>query len=255
MHNAAEWILRRFTSNERAASIVGDLVEIGERKGVLWFWLSLCGVVLSLVWRQPLAFIAAFYAGAWTFGWFMMANCSIHSLHCAAGLWYRTFGPLVFTASTLWALFSYAAIRYGILDRTTQLSVVWASLITTVIYFWWQPLVLGLCVAAALFIVLASILRSNFRGEALALLIAVAVGASVRFLALMSVALYQLYLGRHVRILLWGDREIQEHPSLSWAYISVVALSLLVATSVWSRMHDWLMRRQRLESEVDGQSI
>jgi hypothetical protein len=257
MRNAsiAEWILCRITSKKRASSIVGDLVEIGERKGTLWFWLSLCGVVLASVWRQPLAFVAAFYAGGWTFGWFMMANCSIYSLHCATGLWDRAFGTLLFTASTLWALFSYAAIRYGVLDRTAQLSVVWAGLITTVIYFWWQPVVLGLCIAAAFLIVLTSILRSSFRREALALFISIAVGAAVRFLAVIPAGLYQYYLGRHFHIPVWGGPEVREHPSLGWVYIGTVALSLLVATSVWSRMHNWLMRRQRLESEVESQSI
>ncbi len=62
MHSAsiAEWIVGRFTSGKRAASIVGDLLELESQNGALWFWLSLARVVLALAWRWPLAFVAAF---------------------------------------------------------------------------------------------------------------------------------------------------------------------------------------------------
>lgn len=254
MHSAAiaEWILSRFTSNERAASIVGDLVEIGERKGALWFWLALCGVVLSLVWRRPFAFIAAFYAGGWTISLFTMANCSIYSLHCASGLWYRAFGPLIVITSTLWTLFSYTAIRYSVLDRMTQMTFVWAGLFTIAIYFWWQPVVLGLCIAAALLVVVACIFRSSLRRDALVLVMSIVVGAAARFFAVIVVGFYQEYLGRRLHIL-WGGREVREHPSLLWVYLCTVVLSLLVATWVWSRMYHWLAQ-QRSEAEANGQS-
>lgn len=83
MRNAstAEWILCRLTSRERAASMIGDLVEIGERRGTLWFCLSLAGVAFSLVWRRPLAFAAALYAGAWTFGEFINTADTIYVRH------------------------------------------------------------------------------------------------------------------------------------------------------------------------------
>ncbi len=38
----ADWLLRRVASKEQAASIVGDLVEISPRKGIVWFWLAVC---------------------------------------------------------------------------------------------------------------------------------------------------------------------------------------------------------------------
>ena len=41
----AEWLLRLFTTPERAVSVVGDLMEAGQR-----FWLNVAGTVLSLVW-------------------------------------------------------------------------------------------------------------------------------------------------------------------------------------------------------------
>lgn len=128
---------------------------------------------------------------------------------------------------------------------------VWAGLVTAVIYFWWQPVVLGFCVSAALLLVLASILKSNLRKEGLVVLVSVALGAALRYLAIIPAGFYQFYLGRRLHIL-WGDREVRDHPSLGWVYLCMVVLSFLAATTVWSRMHDWLMRSRTLELDVDG---
>jgi hypothetical protein len=253
MHNAsiAEWILCRLTGKERAVSMVGDLVEIGERKGAVWFWLSLAGVALSLVWRRPPAFFGALYAGLWTFGEFINTTDTIYVRHYPYGFWDHAFGPLIFAGSTLWAMFIYAVIRYGASDRTMQITFIWAGFVTTVIYFWWQPVVLGLCIAAAVFVASAAILKGSLRKESLVVLASVAVGSALRFLAVIPVGLYQNFLGRRLHIL-WGGREVREHPSLMWVYLSSVVLSFLVATSLWSRMHTRLMRSRKLETELDG---
>ncbi len=246
----AEWVLRRLASPERAASMVGDLVEIGEQRGPLWFWFSLAGVALSLAWRRPLAFVATLYAGVWTFGWFMNTTDTIYSQHYPQGLWNNAFGPLILVGSTLWAAFLYVAIRYGVLDRAAQMTFVWAGLITAVIYFWWQPVVLGLCIAVALLLVSASMAKRSLREEALVVLVSVALGSAARFLAIIPAGLYQNFLGRRLHIL-WGSREVQEHRSLLWAYLCMVVLSFLASTSVWARLHNWLMRSHRLDLEAD----
>jgi hypothetical protein len=253
MHKAsiAEWILCRLTSKDRAASMVGDLVEIGERKGVAWFWLSLAGVALSLTWRRPPAFFAALYAAMWTFAEFINTADTIYVRHQPQGFWDHAFGPLIFVGSTLWAMFIYAAIRYGASNRTVQVTFIWAGLVTTLIYFWWQPVVLGLCIAAAFVLALASILKSSLRKESLVVLASVAAGTMLRYLSMFPVGYYQRFLGRRLHIL-WGGREVQEHPSLMWVYLSSAVLAFLVATSLWARLHNRLMRSKRLESELDG---
>lgn len=246
-----EWILCRLTSKERACSIVGDLVEIGERKGALWFWLALAGVVFSSSWRPFLAFVVAFYAGAWTFSWIVIAGCSIYSPHCPPGRWEAVLGALGLSGNTLWAASLYAAIRYGVLDRTTQISMLWAALFAVVIYFWWQPVVLGSCIAAALLVISVSIAKRSLRRASLVVLVCISAWSALRFLVFVPGALYQNWLGRRLHISLWGSTEVQEHPSLGWVYFCMMVLSFLVATSVWSRLHNWLMRSQRLKSEVD----
>jgi hypothetical protein len=48
----AEWILSRATTPERAATIVGDLVEGAESHGTVWFWLSVIQTAFSLFPRR-----------------------------------------------------------------------------------------------------------------------------------------------------------------------------------------------------------
>jgi hypothetical protein len=103
MHSAsiAEWIVARFTSEKRAASIVGDLLELKPQKGPLWFWISLARVIVALGWRRPLASIAAFYAASWAFGGFQMAIWGIHAQHRPPDPWIGVFGVLS-TAGPFW---------------------------------------------------------------------------------------------------------------------------------------------------------
>lgn len=229
--------------------MVGDLVEIGERKGRLWFWLSLAGVVFSAAWRRPLAFIAAFYAGMWAVAGLQMAIVGIHAQHRPPEYpWVPIFMALAMVGSALWAMSFYAAIRYGLQDRASQIAFAWTGLFTTVIYLWWQPVILGVCIAAALF--LAAVCLSN--GERRRSLLVVAVSVA----ALLGAETLTAFIGsRYQHFLLpgpWGTREFQEHPSADWVYGCMLVSSFLAATAVWSHMRNWLMRSQRLESEVDG---
>jgi hypothetical protein len=249
MHTAstAEWILCRLTTKERAASMVGDLVEIAKQKGKLWFWFSVAGVALSLFWRRPIAFFAAFYVGSWTLNLFMMAAISIYSQHLPPASWMNMFNALVLVGSTECALSIYAAIRYGLQERITQMALIWTGLVTTVIYFWWQPVVLGVCIAVSVFIATVSMLTDKRRMELLVVFLAVLIASATRWLAMLPAAYYQYYLGRHLHIY-WGSREVQEHPSVIWAAFCMMILGTWMATTAWSRMHNWLMRKQMLES-------
>jgi len=49
--DAAEWILSLTTSQDRAASIAGDLAEQARLYGARWFWSSLIRTTGSLAWR------------------------------------------------------------------------------------------------------------------------------------------------------------------------------------------------------------
>jgi hypothetical protein len=238
--SSSEWILCRFTSQERAAAMVGDLVEIEKQKGRLWFWFSVAGVALSLFWRRPIAFIAALYAGSWTLYCFQMAMHGMYALHRIpdgrpSAIVFDVIG---IAGSTLCLLSIFAAIRYGIQERTTQMALAWTALIAAVIYFWWQPVILALCVGAALCILAASMWTSERRMESAVVLVAVAIGCAARFLFLIPAALYQRFLYGG----LWGTKEMLEHPSVAWVGFSMIILSCWVATSAWSYLRGLHLR-------------
>jgi len=246
--STAEWILCRLTSKERAAAMVGDLVEIEKQKGRLWFWLSVAGVALSLFWRRPIAFTAAFYAWAWTSGRFEMAIYGINAQHRPPEYpWMPVFNVLMLAGSTLCGLSFYAAIRYGLQERSAQLALAFAGLVTAVIYLWWLPAVLAACIAAALVIASASILKSKLRKESLVVLVAVSINYAALFLTMFLLRLYQHYLHPGP----WGIQDYREHPSLGWLGSCMMVLSLWAATTAWSRMRGWLMRSQSLESRSE----
>jgi hypothetical protein len=48
----AERILALVTSRDRASSTVGDLMEIAQTRGVVWFWADILRTALSMAWRD-----------------------------------------------------------------------------------------------------------------------------------------------------------------------------------------------------------
>ncbi len=226
--------------------MVGDLVEIERQKGKLWFWLSVAGVALSLFWRRPIAFVVAFFAAAWMFGRFEMAIIGMNAQHRPPEFWMPVFNILWFVGSILWAVSLYAAIRYGLQERSAQLALGFAGLVTAVIYLWWLPAVLVACIAAALVIATASVLNGKLRKEMLVVLVAVSLGYVALYLAMFPVWVYQ-----HSHWI-WGSEEMRAH-SVFWGWLDfcVIVLSLWATTTAWSRMRGWLMRSQSLESRSE----
>jgi hypothetical protein len=47
----AEWILGLVSNRDRAACAVGDLVEAGAQRGVVWFWSRILRIAASFLWR------------------------------------------------------------------------------------------------------------------------------------------------------------------------------------------------------------
>jgi hypothetical protein len=248
----AEWIVGQFTSENRAAAIVGDLLELKPRKGPLWFWLSLARVVLALAWRRPLAFVVAFYAAGWAFGAFQMAIFGIHAQHRPPEHpWIPVFSVLSAAAIILLFVLVYAAICYGFRDRVTQLALALTSSATAVIYYWWLPAILMACITLSICAVVVSILSSEYCRAALVLLAAVVVGFGGGLLTMYLGAQYQhfVYPGP------MGSREMREHPSVGWMYLCMIFATAWMMTTACSRMHRSLMRKQSIDSENQRMSI
>lgn len=240
----AEVVLCRLTSRSRATAIVGDLIEVAaQKKSSLLFWSSFARVALSLMWRPLLSFVTAFYVGLWLFGSFVTVADTTQARRYPPSAWEPAFAPLIFFASTSWAAAIYLASRYSPKDRTAQLAFGWACVVSATILFWWKPIILWLSVLLALLLICLSILDRRFRREGLAVLISLLFGSLLRFWAIVMGGLYQYYLGRHLGIL-WGSKEVQDHPSLGWVFLLATILMFWMTTAIWIRLHDWAVRTE-----------
>jgi hypothetical protein len=242
----AEWIVSRFTSRSRAASVVGDLVEVKPHKGVFWFWASLAGIILSLTWRSFVALMVAFYAAAWAFAGFQMLLYGIHAQHRPPVSWMPAFAILGGSGSLLWMLLMYAVIRYGVQDRSAQLTLVWVCLVTAVICFWWQPIALSLCIALSICAVSISVAKKENRWAVSTLLGATTAGFGCALLSMFLAGRYQhfIYPG------LMGDKEMREHPSIGWMSFCLLLTTTWITTATYARMHRWQAKSKAIDMEL-----
>ena len=242
----AEWILRRITTRERAAAIVGDMLESEGTRGLLSFWIAVSGVVVSQLSRPLLALVAAFYIAAWTLQRLAMGLASLNASHPLphhqTHTWYASFDGLILIVSMLSALMLYAAIRYGLKDGIAQLSFAWTCLAITALCFWWQPAILAICIAGAALLLSASMRSKPRRRESLVLIASVAIGTCLKVLALLAGAIWQFILTqpRHP----WGQREMDQHLSFQIGVFLLLVVSFWLSTKAWSRLHDWLMHEK-----------
>ena len=168
MRNAiwAEWIIARLTGRSRATGIVGDLLEAATRRGASWFWLSVAGIVLSLIWRRAVAFLAAFYIGL---AWRVFAmRAFYHAGHPGPRLhpwspWEPLFS-IVWLGAALSMAASYSAIRYGLRDKFVQLAWGFCGLITIVVLCWRMPVGTAATIALTLAVLVASVRSAKWSG-------------------------------------------------------------------------------------------
>lgn len=249
MHSAsiAEWVLAQFMSKTRAASLVGDLLELEPREGKLWFWLVLCRVVFTHAWRRLLAFIAAFYSGMWALDRFQMAIFGIHAEHRPPERWIKMFSLASDAGIVTIFVLAYAVIRYGPRDRLTQLALLWVVPVTELICFWWRPVILVSCILLSICAIAASTSSRENRRAALVLFVVVVVG--------FGACLFALYLGTQYQHFVYpgpmGDWEMREHPSIEWVGFCLLLLTAWTMTTACSRMHDWLARDKPLDLETE----
>jgi hypothetical protein len=234
----AEWVLCRFTKKDQATSIIGDLVEIAAKKGPLWFWLSVCGVSVTLGWRQVLGFVAAFYVLSWTLFGFQMATNGVHTLHRPPTTMGPTFEVLGAAGALLWSVAVYTAIRYGLRDKSAQLALAAASTLSAATCYWWRPAVLWVGLATVLCGLWFSI-KDPERRRALVVLAAILVaGLTCGLFAMFLADRYQKFATPG----LLGTRELQERPSIAWAGFLAFVLATWITTSVCALAHRWTIR-------------
>lgn len=229
----AERVLRFLTTEQRAASIVGDLIETAPRKGAGWFWFSIFKIAFWLSWRPLLAFVAAFYCGNWALGGLQLAIYGAN--HQPLQQWMPIFEILLATTVVLCMLLAYAIIRYGVRDRMTELGLLWTGLLNFILWEWWRPGVLPICIALAALLMVVTLHNRERRKAFAALLTTVPIGMSGWFGSMYLTSRWQhfIYAGP------WGDADVRAHPSVLWigllTYLAVVWISI----ATFSRLHKW----------------
>jgi hypothetical protein len=179
MRNAlgAEWIIARLTDRNRAAAIIGDLLEsVGEEK-TFAFWLSVTGIVLSLSWRPITGFVAAFFCG------YFLQTLSWHVYHPMGGIspahdpsHLPLFNALALLIESLWIIAPYALVRYGFREKFAQLAVALWVPVTALFWSWWIPSVAAATLAIVVTIVISSAGFVRWRRPLLAVTFAITLG-------------------------------------------------------------------------------
>lgn len=224
-----ESLVRMVEGHDRAAALLGDIVEIAQTRGRLWFAFAILRVLVSRLWRPVAGFIALLYASHWLLFSSQIFLYGIHAQHRPAVLWEPFFSVVIGIAGVLTGSAFFSAIRYGLDDLYTRLALTLASICALVIFAWWFPGVPYVCVAlfVALFVFFC------LRVQRLWALFTAALTVLVSFAVYLSgvfVLEYYQYAILHLRIL--GSRELDEHPSLNWlgfiflGVVPAVAISL-----------------------------
>jgi hypothetical protein len=238
---AAEWIVGRFISGERAAAVVGDLTELQAQKGAVWFWLSVLRVLIAFSWRSVLGIMAAFYLGGRVLSILTMMFLNVHAIHRAkSNSWVLIL--LANVDALLWMILTYGLIRYGSDDRVIRLTFLWAALVGMVLCGWQQPIVLGVCIASGSGLIILSMMKERER-RGTSVLAATLLSGCVTNLLFFGICTLCLHLFFPA---LLPVRGLQKQPLIN--RISVLLLSLaawIVTTGVFSRMHRWMLRIEK----------
>ncbi|HTH53919.1 MAG TPA: hypothetical protein VL495_08220 [Edaphobacter sp.] len=247
MHSSrlAEWMVRRFTSPAKAATLVGDLEELRPQKGSLWFWSSLAMFVARLCWRWLVALIVVSYLATRIFGELTFVVARAIARHRPQPSWMTVLLAALEIDAFLWITSIFAAIRYGIRDRGAQLAFLWAGLVMAVVVSWSQlPAFLfsiGLCGV----LMVVSIKNQENRRRMCVLAVTVEIG----FVSYLIVTLFEVVLFRISDF--HGILGIQGNSNIFWFASLLPLVSTWAAVSVFSRMHRWALNIKGGRSEVE----
>ncbi len=186
----AESVLSRLTSAERAASFVGDLEELRPYKGNVWFWSSLLRVMLVHGGWRLVAMSVTFYLGARTLGVFQLVVTRANTPHSPSAPRVMILLAIAAIDVFLWMTFIYAAGRYGLRDRVSQLALLWAGLLLAMIVSRWHPAILLYCMALSLCLGWISGSKAEGRRAMLVVIATVVMGFACYLLASYAASRY-----------------------------------------------------------------
>jgi uncharacterized protein (TIGR03435 family) len=233
-----EATLSRYTPPDRAASILGDLLESAQTKGRLWFWFSFIRILGSLAWRVPVAWVGAYAVGAVLIALMMThdplwLNADFRHVNPSGTIAMSAFMVVSVPGMALWFVAPYAALRFGLRDRVSQLALVLFTVTTLTLLLgkYSAALIVGAAMLVAL--VVAALFRRDWRKPVVAL--SLAVGCSLAGVAAaMTVT----------------ERALDYHPDWSYnmhwfAVHLALTIAFVILAAVSSAMHSLLYRSVR----------
>jgi len=257
MRNAvwAERLITPFVGQSRAASIVGDLLETEAQKGAFGFWSSVGRILLALLWRPTIAFVATFFVGLfWRLEfnfqnllpyqprpsiWYVIAGCL--RLGIPAGNMSEPHFRAVWFGTVLWMAVSYTAIRYGLRDKLAQLALGLGGLVTIAVFFLRMPIVIIACVGLALALSVVSIRSAQWRRGVVALTAALILAFGCGLLSMYLKAALEYPLVR------W---DVSRRTVLFWFWL----LAVWIATTAFASVHDHLLQHGDHSPEAETTS-
>ena len=246
----AEWLLSRITDPTRAAVIVGDLTEMAETRGRLWFCTAYARTLVTLGWRAPVAFLAG------SAGFFLMMSFFSALLrnpgpnrtaHMASGdilanAAVLSTGCLLVFSVSVWFAAPFAILRFGFRDRMAQLYGVF-FLLAAPLFFHSNPVSL-ICALLALAIIVAAFFSSTWR-RPMAVIATMSVAVLVSLVACTDLVTKIYHPKFHLKT---GPVATGASPVvfnlLSWIVVRLTcAIALATAAIVFTWLHRWLLER------------
>lgn len=233
----AEALLALVAGPQRAAAIMGDLAEMAQARGRLWFAAAYARTLFTFTWRIVLALFVADVGRQMIFDLFhLYLRHTPAAWRNATGSWLdllNSSGPLLACImSTLWFVLPFAIIRYGRYDRFVRLT--FAVAVGSTLAFLAIPWVSLAAAAATVALAFAAFLSNRWR-KAFEVL-AWTGGAGLLALAAFTV-LSRQFLLQHPAIF----RNLASHPFAADALVFSFQGSLLLVAIVCSRLHKLLL--------------
>jgi|SRR5215472_3445206 len=177
MPNAAlaEWLIARFTDGSRAASAVGDLLELTPERGCFWFWWCIARIILSLTWRRLLAFAVAYLSLAFVYTLSFRVLLPLRETLEAHNLHYLALSVAPFSAFVA-AATAYVAICYGLRGELTRVLFMLFAVFSTAMFLWRIPELILANLLAVVIIVILSTVSPRRRRALLAAALALGIG-------------------------------------------------------------------------------
>jgi len=245
-----EWALSRFTPEDRAHAIVGDLAEVARVKGRAWFWLAYARVLARLAWRAPVAWAVGYamaYVAAAAFYSRSAFDLDSHNIGIRVAEPTGSIAMLAllvvcFLSPPLWFVAPYGALRFGLHDPMSRLAVPVCGAAS--LGFWLcHPQAMGIrstavqhvlmigCAVAIVMVVAAALVQRRWRP-----VIALSATACAYVGATLGAVTALLFLAYRYQ---WND-------SASWVSVRVgCAIGCCVGAAAYSGMHTLLRGRLR----------